>query len=74
MNIREFKQMLHDRCEQEGGAVKLAAKLGLKSHSHISAVKRGDAKPGRKLLKAMGLRKSLSANKTPVMKFEDITN
>ena len=66
--------MLHDRCEQEGGAVKLAAKLGLKSHSHISAVKRGDAKPGRKLLKALGKRKAYSEKKTTVMKFEDITN
>jgi hypothetical protein len=73
MNLLELRQKLHGMCEKEGGAVKLAKKLGLKSHSHISAVKRGDAKPGRELLRAIGMQKSFSPKKSAKMKFEDIS-
>lgn len=43
-------------------------------HKENARSRRGDAKPGRKLLRAMGLRKAFTDKKTTAMKFEDITN
>lgn len=73
MNLLQVRQRLHDLCEDAGGIRKWADANGI-AFSYVAAVRRGDAKPGRKLLKAMGLRKAFTDKKTTVMKFEDITN
>ncbi len=73
MNLLGLRQKLHELTEDAGSIKAWAEDNGL-TFSYVAAVRRGDAKPGRKLLKAMGLRKSFSAKKTTVMKFEDITN
>lgn len=72
MNTLQMRQRLSDIAFIEGGAVKLAKRYGM-SHSHISAVIRGDAKPGIKLLKAMGL-KRLLVEKGKQPKYEDYAN
>lgn len=71
MNITELRKTLHSICQEEGSIAAWADKNGL-SFGYVAAVIRGDAKPGHKVLKAMGLRKSFSAKKTTAMKFEDI--
>lgn len=73
MNIMQVRQRLHQLTEDAGSIRAWAEANGL-SFSNVAAVRRGDAKPGRKLLKAMGLRKAFTDKKTTVMKFEDITN
>jgi hypothetical protein len=73
MNIIQVRQRLHDLCE-DAGSIRAWAEANHMSFSYVAAVRRGDVKPSRKILKAMGLRKSFSAKKTTVMKFEDITN
>ena len=72
MNIRELRQRLHNLCEPFG--IRKWSEQNNLSFSYVASVIRGDTKPGRKILKAMGLRKSFSDKKTTVMKFEDITN
>lgn len=72
MNTLQMRQRLWDLAVMEGGAIHLAKKYGM-SHSHISAVIRGDAMPGIKLLKAMGLKRVL-IEKGRQPKYEDITN
>lgn len=71
MNLLGVRQRLHELTE-DAGSIKAWAEANGLAFSYVAAVRRGDAKPGRKLLKAMGLRKSFSAKKTTVMKFEDI--
>jgi len=73
MNIKELRETLYDYC-QDAGSVRAWAEKHKLSFSYVAAVIRGDSNPGNKVLKAMGLRKSFSAKKTTVMKFEDITN
>lgn len=73
MNIMQLRQRLHELTEDAGSIKAWAEDNGL-AFSYVAAVRRGDAKPGRKLLKAMGLRKAFTDKKTTVMKFEDITN
>ena len=73
MNLMQLRQRLHDLTEDAGSIKAWAEDNGL-AFSYVAAVRRGDAKPGRKLLKAMGLRKAFTDKKTTVMKFEDITN
>jgi hypothetical protein len=73
MNIRELRQKLYEVTEAAGG-IRAWAEANDMAFSHPAAVIRGDAKPGRKILKALGLRKAYSEKKTTVMKFEDITN
>jgi len=71
MNLIQVRQRLHDLCEDAGSIRAWAQANGL-AFSYVAAVRRGEIKPSRRLLKAMGLRKSFSAKKTTVMKFEDI--
>ena len=73
MNLIQVRQKLHNLCEDAGSIRAWSKEKGL-AFSYVAAVHRGDVKPSRKILKAMGLRKSFSAKKTTVMKFEDITN
>lgn len=73
MTLMELRERLHDLC-QDAGSVRAWADKNKISFGYVSAVIRGDTKPGGKILKAMGIRKSFSLNKTTVMKFEDITN
>lgn len=73
MNLLGLRQVISDRALQAGSDVKLAKELDV-SHSHLSAVKRGDAKPGNKLLKALGFKVVIQEKKNAEMKFEDITN
>ena len=42
--------------------------------SYVAAVRRGDVKPSRKILKAMGLKRKFIPDNKAEMKFEDITN
>lgn len=72
MNIGEMRQRLHDICFIESGSARAWAKKNGIAHSYVSAVIRGDARPGNKILKLIGLKKSFSLKKTKVMKFEDI--
>ncbi len=76
MNLLGVRQHLQDMVEASGGAVgfieKHGKEFGLRSHSHVSAVIRGAAKPGRKLLKVIGKRRVVNLKKPTVMKFEDI--
>lgn len=44
-----------DMVYEAGSAVKFADEHGV-SHSHVSAIIRGDANPGNELLKIMGLK------------------
>jgi hypothetical protein len=72
MNITELRKTLHDICQDEGSIAAWADKNGI-AFSYVASVIRGDAKPGNKILKAMGLRKAFSLKKNPVvMRFEDI--
>ncbi|CAB5212886.1 hypothetical protein UFOVP191_48 [uncultured Caudovirales phage] len=73
MNMIEVRKRLHDLCE-DAGSIRAWAEANNMAFSYVAAVRRGDVKPSRKILKAMGLRKSFSAKKTSVMKFEDIAN
>lgn len=73
MNTDELRKRLHDLCF-EAGSIRAWADKNEISFGYVSAVIRGDAKPGNKILKAMGVRKAFSLKKTTVMKFEDITN
>lgn len=67
----QLRQRLYELTEDAGSIKAWAEQNGL-AFSYVAAVRRGDAKPGRKILKAMGLRKVFSPKKTTVMKFEDI--
>ena len=71
MTLLEVRQKLHDLCQDAGGFSAWARKNRV-SLSYVHAVVSGSAKPGKKVLRAMGLRKAFSAKKTSVMKFEDI--
>ena len=71
MNQLGMRQRLSDLCLSAGGAKKWAMKKKL-AYSHVYAVIRGEKVPGVKLLKAMGLKRVLTDEKTAVMKFEDI--
>jgi hypothetical protein len=73
MNIMELRKRLHNLCQDEGSIAAWADKNGL-SFGYVASVIRGDAKPGNKILKKMGIRKSFTSRKDAVMKFEDITN
>ena len=73
MTLNELRKRLFDLCEESGSQTAFAKKHNI-DNSYVSAVIRGNAMPGWKILKAMGMRKSFSAKKTTVMKFEDITN
>ena len=73
MNLLGVRQRLHELTE-DAGSIKAWAEANGLAFSYVAAVRRGDAKPGRKLLKAMGLRKAFTDKKTTVMKFEDIRN
>lgn len=73
MNLIEVRKKLHDLCE-DAGSIRAWAEANDLAFSYVASVRRGDVRPSTRLLKAMGLRKSFSAKKTTVMKFEDITN
>ena len=73
MNILQVRQRLHDVCAETGSIRAWSEKQGL-AFSYVSAVIRGDAKPGQKLLHKIGMKKAFAEKKTTVMKFEDITN
>jgi len=72
MTITELRKKLFELCEKAGGVKAWADDQGI-SFSYVAAVIRGDSNPGRKILNAMGIRKSFSLKKKPkVMRFEDI--
>lgn len=70
MNLIGVRQRLHDLCEDAGSIRAWAEKNGL-AFSYVAAVRRGDLKPSRKILKAMGLRRAFCAKNKTEMKFED---
>lgn len=73
MNLMQIRQKLHDLCQDADGVRAWAeSQKPPISFSYVAAVIRGDAKPGRKILKAMGMRKAFDAKKTTVMRFEDV--
>ena len=53
MTFIEIQAILRDLCKKEGGAKPWAIKNKV-SHSHVSAILRGDAKPEEVILKAIG--------------------
>ena len=69
MTLIELRNELRALCEKEGGALPWAKKHRI-SHSYVSAVIRGDANPGRKILNKMG--KARGAKLMASMRFEDI--
>lgn len=71
MNLIEVRQRLHNLCEGAGSIRAWAKKMKI-DHSYAAKVRRGDAKPSRSILKAMGMRRAFNDKKTAVMKFEDI--
>jgi hypothetical protein len=73
MKLIDVQRHLHNLCE-DAGSIRAWAEANGFAFSYVAAVRRGDSKPSSRLLKAMGLRKSFSAKKTTVMRFEDITN
>lgn len=73
MTLDELRRELHNICMDAGGVKPWASGKGI-AFSYVAGVIRGDKKPGKKILKAMELRKSFSLRKDAVMKFEDITN
>ncbi len=54
MNLLELRQHLKNICEKEGSVRAWATKKKI-SFSYVSSVIRGDAEPGKKILKAMGI-------------------
>lgn len=54
MNLSELRQELKNICEKEGSVRAWATKNKI-SFSYASSVIRGDAEPGKKILKAMGI-------------------
>lgn len=73
MTRNDISKSLLYICESSGGVKPWADGKGI-AFSYVAGVIRGDKKPGKKILRAMGLRKSFSLKKTTVMKFEDIAN
>lgn len=73
MNLNKLREKLFSMCQEEG-SIRAWADKNDTSFSYVSSVLRGDTLPGKKILKAMGLRKSFSAKKTTVRKFEYIMN
>ncbi len=73
MNLMELRQDIADRAQAAGSAKKLAEATGV-SHSHLSAIIRGDAKPEAKTLNALGIRRRLPDKKNKEVWYEDITN
>lgn len=71
MNTTELRKRLYYLCQNTGSIREWSDKNHV-SFSYVSAVIRGDAAPGNKILKAMGVRKAFSLKKTTVMRFEDI--
>lgn len=72
MTITELRKKLFELCESAGG-IKSWADSKYISFGYVSAVIRGDSNPGRKILNAMGMRKSFSVKKKPkLIRFEDI--
>lgn len=53
MTLIELRNVLRDLCKKEGGALPWAKRHKI-SHTYVSAVLRGNAKPGPKILKALG--------------------
>lgn len=71
MTLNELRRELHNICMDAGGVKPWADKRGI-AFSYVASVIRGETKPGNKILKAMGLRKSFGLRKNAVMKFEDV--
>lgn len=73
MTKKELREYLRDLVDRETqGSIRAWADRNKISFSYVASVIRGDAPAGKKILKAMGLRKSFSAKKTTVMRFENI--
>ena len=79
MTLAELRRELFNICDDAGGIAawlrdlkKTLKKKEIPSHGYVSAAIRGDAKPGKKILKAMGKKRVLSLDKKTEMKFEDI--
>lgn len=73
MDSNEVSLILAYTCQEEGSIARWTRQNKLE-YWQVASVIRGDSKPSSRLLKAMGLRKSFSAKKSTVMRFEDITN
>jgi len=81
MNLHSLRMEMLDKCEAAGGISAFIRELATRkknkikiSHSYVASFIRGDAKPGKKILKVLGKKKVLSLDKKTEMKFEDITN
>lgn len=73
MNDKELRNYLQERCGLSGSIMAWAYKNKI-SHSYVSAVIRGDAPIGDKILKALKMKKAycfLSKGQAVTMKFED---
>lgn len=66
MNKKELREYIKELVAIEAGSIREWAKLKKISFSYVSAVIRGDAPAGNKILKAAGLRKSY-VNKKPTV-------
>lgn len=71
MTLIELRNELREMCKKEGGALPWANRHNI-AHSYVSAVLRGTAKPGPKILKALGKDKGWKIKIR--FEFEDITN
>lgn len=71
MILIELRKELRDLCEKEGSALSWAKRHKI-SHTYVSAVLRGSAKPGKKILKALGEDKGWKMRVE--YKYQDITN
>lgn len=67
MTLIELRNELKELCQKQGGALPWAKRHRI-SHSYVSAVLRGDAKPGKKILRAMGMERG--AKIKVIMRFE----
>lgn len=81
MNLNEMRIEMFNKCEVAGGISAFIRELAKRdkkrikiSHSYVAAFIRGNAKPGKKILKILGKKRVLSLDKKAEMRFEDITN
>lgn len=71
MTLIELRNELKELCKKEGGALPWAKKHRI-AHTYVSSVIRGSAKPGPKILKAIGRDKDVKVRVD--FKFEDYAN
>lgn len=76
MDNKLFREYLKEKCDEAGSIMAWSnAQKPKISHSYVSAVIRGDAPIGKKILKALKMKKAhcfLAKGDAVVMKFEDV--